>query len=168
MDEVWQEKLLSRLSETGELGAETVRYIRKGNVKMRFRRYSKNTGARWFLFRRISLNSRYYSAQSSLNDPKILSLLVHEIHHLKQGARVAFSVYGELDAWQVEFRFYKSIKPGRLHPALEELLSLPLTYDKDVLRHAVTLMQSYAGKGYHADWLPLRPLGFYGSQSVRA
>lgn len=160
MDVVWREKLLMRLSQRGALGAETVDYIRRNDVRMFFRRYSKSTGARWHLFRRISLNSRYYSVESDLNNPKILSLLVHEVHHLKQGARVALSVYGELDAWQVEFRFYKSIRAGKLHPALEEILTLPLSYDKDVLRHAVTLMQTYAGKGYHADWLPLRPLGY--------
>lgn len=160
MDAVWKENLLARLSQTGALGAETVRYINEQGVRMRFRQYSKSTGARWFLFRQISLNSRYYSPQSSLDDPKILSLLVHEIHHLKQGARIAFSVYGELDAWQVEYRFYKSIHPEPLHSALEELLTLPLNYERDNLRHAVKLMQTYAGKGYHADWLPLRPLGY--------
>ena len=160
MDEVWREQLLTRLSQTGELGAETVHYIRANGVRMFFRRYSKSTGARWFLFRRISLNSRYYSVESDLNNPKILSLLVHEIHHLKQGVRVALSAYGELDAWQVEFRFYRSIRAGKLHPALEEILELPLSYDKDVLRRAVRLMQTYAGKGYHVNWLPLRPLGY--------
>ncbi len=168
MDEIWQDQLLTRLKQTGELGSETVSYILEKGVKMHFRQYSKSTGARWFLFHQISLNSRYYSVETSLNDPKLLSLLVHEVHHLKQGPRVAFSVYGELDAWQVEYRFYKSIKPGRLHPALEELLRLPLTYDKEVLRHVVNLMQAYAGKGYHADWLPLRPLGFYRSQPKSA
>ena len=160
MDEVWRESLLLRLSQTGDLGAETVRYIRERGVKMHFRRYSKSTGARWFLFRRISLNSRYYSTESNLDNPKLLSLIVHEVHHLKQGVRTAFSVYGELDAWQVEYRFYKEIHLGKLHPAIEELLMLPLNYERENLRYAVKLMQSYAGKGYHADWLPLRPLGF--------
>lgn len=160
MDRIWREKLLEHLAQTGELGAETVRYIREKGVRMRFRRYSKSTGARWFLFRRISLNSRYYSTESSLTDPKLLSLLVHEIHHLKQGVLTAFSVYGELDAWQVEYRFYKTLKPGKLHPALEELLSLPLNYERDNLRHAAKLMQDYAGKGYRVDLLPLRPLGY--------
>jgi hypothetical protein len=39
------------------------------------------------------------------------------------------------------------------------MLSLPLTYDRDVLRRARNLMQAYAGKGYRADLLPLYPLG---------
>ena len=162
MDEIWREKLLRHLSKTGDIGAETVRYIRANNVRLRFGKYSRSIGARWFLFRKISLNSRYYSVTSNLSEPKLLSLLVHEIHHLKQGVRVSFSVYGELDAWQVEYRFYKTLKPGALHPALEEILALPLSYDKDILRRAVVLMLAYAGKGYHVDWLPLRPLGYRG------
>lgn len=161
MGQIWREKLLEHLAQTGALGAETAHYIHEKGVRMRFRRYSKSTGARWFLFRRISLNSRYYSIESSLGDPKLLSLLVHEIHHLKQGVLTAFSVYGELDAWQVEYRFYKHIYPGRLHPAIEELLTLPLNYERENLRHAVRLMQDYAGKGYHINWLPLRPLGYW-------
>lgn len=161
MDAVWREKLLARLAQTGDLGAETVRYIHKNNVRMRFRQHSKNVGARWFLLKRITLNGRYYSVESNLDNPKLLSLVVHEIHHLKQGARVALSAYGELDAWQVEYRFYKCIYPAaKLHPAVEELLTLPLNYERKNLRRAVKLMQAYAGRGYHADWLPLRPLGY--------
>lgn len=157
MDKVWREKLLMRLVQTGELGEETARYIYAKGVRMRFRRHSSSTGARWFLFRRISLNSRYYSIESSLDDPKLLSLLVHEIHHLKQGVLTAFSVYGELDAWQVEYRFYKTIKSGKLHPALEEILSLPLNYERKNLRRAAKLMQDYAGKGYLINLYPLYP-----------
>ena len=160
MDEVWREKLLRHLSETGDVGVETVRYIRMNNVRLRFGKHSESIGARRLLFGRISLNSRYYSIASNLNDPKLLSLLVHEIHHLKQGARVAFSVYGELDAWQVEYRFYKTLKPGARHLALEEILALPLTFDRKILGRAIELMQAYAGTGYHAGWLPLRPLGY--------
>ena len=159
MDEVWQERLLERLSQSDALGAETVRYICDNKVQIRFRKHSKSIGARWFLFRNISLNRRYYSTESSLDDPKLLSLLVHEVHHLKQGARVAFSVYGELDAWQVEYRFYKRIHPSKLHVALEEILSLPLNFDCNNLTHAAELMQGYAGKNYRVTWMPLRPIG---------
>ncbi len=160
IDPLWQQKLFKHLSESDVLGAEAVQYIRQRGVRLYFLKHSKNTGARWSIFRHISLNSLYYSLKSDLKDPKLLSLIVHEVHHLKQGARVAWSVYGELDAWQVEYFFYKKLTGKTLHPALEELLGIPLTYDKTVLRHVVTLMHAYAGKGYHADWLPLRPLGY--------
>jgi hypothetical protein len=38
-------------------------------------------------------------------------------------------------------------------------MSLPLGWDRAVLRRAVDLMQAYAGKGYRADLLPYYPLG---------
>ena len=154
----WKESVLAKLADTGELGKEASEYIRGNKVRMHFKKYSKSTGARWFLFKQISLNTRYYSYETDMNDPKMLSLFVHEVHHLKQGLLTALSVYGELDAWQVEYRFYKEIHPTRLHPALEEILTLPLNWDRANLRHAAKLMQDYAGKGYHINWLPLYPI----------
>ena len=157
-NETWKENVLSKLAKSSELGKESAEYIRQHNVKMKFKQYSKSTGARWFLFQHITLNTLYYSMDTKLDDPSMLSLLVHEVHHLKQGALVALSVYGELDAWQVGYRFYQKMHPVKLHSALEELLSLPLNYDRDNLRHAAKLMQDFAGKGYHIDWLPLYPI----------
>ena len=57
-------------------------------------------------------------------------------------------------------QFQKSIGVRDLNPVLEEILELPLSYEKDVLRYAVKLMRVYAGKGYRADLLPLCPLGY--------
>jgi hypothetical protein len=64
-----------------------------------------------------------------------------------------------LEAWQLQFRLYHQLIDKPMHPAIAELLSLPLEYDRVVLRRAVPLMQAYAGKGYRADLLPLYPLG---------
>ena len=157
-NKIWKEAALEKLAGRGKLGKETAEYIRRKGVRIHFKKYAKSTGARWFFFQQISLNTHYYSPDKKIDDPKILSLLVHEIHHLKQGALTALSVYGELDAWQVEFRFYKEIYPVKLHSALEEILTLPLNYDRDNLRRAAKLMQDYAGKGYHSNWLPFYPL----------
>ena len=158
MENSWREAVLQTLANTGSLGQESADFIRNRKVRMRFHKYSKSTGARWFLFRNISLNAHYYSPKTALDSPGMLSLLVHEVHHLKQGMWTALSVYGELDAWQVGFRFMKSLRVGNLHPAVEELLSLPLNYDRANLRRAAKLMQDYAGVGYHINWLPLYPL----------
>jgi len=158
INKVWQETLLEKLSDTGDLGKESADYIRNHNVRIAFKKYSKSTGARWLLFQRITLNTLYYSFETKLDEPKLLSLFVHEVHHLKQGAIKAFSVYGELDAWQVEYRFYRKIRSAKLHPAIEEILTLPLNYDRDNLRHSAKLMQSAAGKGYRIDLYPLYPL----------
>ena len=157
INKIWKESILEKLAEMGDLGKETAEYIRQHNVKMRFKKYAKSTGARWFLFQQISLNKRYYSPDTKLDNPKVLSLLVHEVHHLKQGALTAFSVYGELDAWQVESKFYQEIRSGELHPVLSEILTLPLNYDRDNLRRAAKLMQDYAGKGYRIDLYPVYP-----------
>jgi hypothetical protein len=78
---------------------------------------------------------------------------------LQQGFFTALSVWGELDAWQLEWRIYYRLHKRYPHPAIEELMTLPLGWDRDVLRKAVQLMQGYAGKGYRADLLPLYPLG---------
>jgi hypothetical protein len=78
---------------------------------------------------------------------------------LQQGLFTALSVYGELDAWQLEFGIYHRIKGRYPHTAIAELMTLPLKYDRAVLKKAVQLMQAYAGKGYRIDLLPLYPLG---------
>lgn len=158
MKNSWYEAVLQILANAGTLGQESADFIRSRKVRIRFQPYSKSTGARWFLFRNIALNTQYYSSKTALDDPGMLSLLVHEVHHLKQCMWIALSVYGELDAWQVGFRFMKSLRVGNLHPAVEELLSLPLDYDRANLQRASRLMQDYAGKGYHINWLPLYPL----------
>jgi hypothetical protein len=89
----------------------------------------------------------------------MLTLLIHEVKHLQQGLFLAFSVYGELEAWQLQFRLYHQTTGKPMHPAIAEMLSLPLSYDRAILRRARDLMQAYAGKGYRADLLPLFPLG---------
>ncbi|HIE24449.1 MAG TPA: hypothetical protein EYP74_00445 [Anaerolineales bacterium] len=156
-EKIWEEAILKKLVDTGDVGSESVEYIRRHKVKISFGEFSKSTGAKWFLFQRIALNMRYFSMNTDLDDPALLSLLVHEVHHLKQGVFLALSVYGELDAWQVGYRFYKEIRPVQLAPVLEEILTLPLNWERDNLRYAAKLMQDYAGKGYHINWLPLYP-----------
>jgi hypothetical protein len=47
----------------------------------------------------------------------------------------------------------------KMHPSIEKLLALPLSWDRAVLGQACRLMQEYAGKGYRADLLPYYPLG---------
>jgi hypothetical protein len=78
---------------------------------------------------------------------------------LQQGIVVALSVYGELEAWQLQFRLYHTLTNAKMHTAIAEMLSLPLNWDRNVLQRARELMQDYAGKGYRADLLPLYPIG---------
>jgi len=78
---------------------------------------------------------------------------------LQQGLFTALSVYGELDAWQLEWGIYHRIHGKYPKPVIEKLMTLPLGWDRDVLRRAVELMQDFETKAYRADLLPLYPLG---------
>ena len=135
-----------------------MQYVREHNVKISL--YDQPTGARWTLGGSIQLHPRF--ATAAPDAPYPLSLIVHEIRHLKQGWLTALSVYGELEAWQAQFFFLKSID-GQYHAELSRneilnhLTSLPVNWDRITLEDARSLMQAYAGKGYRVDLLPLYP-----------
>lgn len=156
---VWLDKLFDAVAGLGEEGRAAVDFLQSRRTRVGFQKARKNVGAFWTLFGNIRLNSQYYNYQTTFDNVRIKTLIVHEARHLQQGIFTALSVYGELDAWQLEFGIYRRIKGGYPHPAIAELMALPLSYDREVLRKAVKLMQAYAGKGYHADWLPLFPWG---------
>ena len=155
----WVDLLLDGVCEVGEEGRAAMEYIRKHKTKIGFKRVRPNIGAFWTMFGNIRLNSQYYSYDTSLDDLRIKTLIIHEVRHLQQGLVTALSVYGELDAWQLEFGIYHRFKGRYPHPAIAELMTLPLGNDRDVLKKAASLMQAYAGKGYRADLLPLLPAG---------
>ena len=155
---VWTENLLKAVAELGEEGRNAVEFLRINKTKIGFKRVRPNVGAFWTVFGNINLNSLYYTYETSFDELRIKTLIIHETRHLQQGLTTALSVYGELDAWQLEFGIYHRIKRSYPHAAIEELMSLPLEYDRLVLKKAARLMQTYAGKGYRIDLLPLFPL----------
>ena len=154
---IWVNTLLDRVCEIGEEGENAAQYVRSHRTRIGFKKVRPNVGAFWTAFGSINLNSLYYSYETSLDDLRIRTLIIHEVRHLQQGLITALSVYGELDAWQLEFGIYHRIKGRYPHPAVAELMSLPLEYDRDVLNRAAKLMQDYAGKGYRSDLLPYFP-----------
>lgn len=156
---VWLERLFDAVAGLGEEGRAAVAFLRARGAKVAFQKVRPNVGAFWTLAGNIRLNSRYYTYQTPLDDLRIQTLIIHEARHLQQGLFTALSVYGELDAWQLEFRVYHRVRGMYPHPAVAELMTLPLEYDRAVLRKAARLMQQYAGKGYRVDLLPLYPLG---------
>jgi len=156
---VWLENLYNAVSEMGEEGRVAVDFLRRRQTKVGFKKARPNIGAFWTVFGTIRLNSHYYSYDTSLEDLKLRTLIIHEARHLQQGFFTAFSVYGELEAWQLEYWVYQRVRGRYPHSAVAELMTLPLRYDRDILRKAAKLMQDYAGKGYRADLLPLYPLG---------
>ena len=154
----WKEKFLEAVSSCSSEGKEAVEYIRTRNTHVGIKRARKSVGAFWTLTGAAYLNSAHHSQESSLVNPSAWVLLIHEVRHLQQGMLTAFSIYGELDAWQYEFRLFKRLTGKKLKPELEELLTLPLNFDRANLKHAQRLMTKYAGFWYGAWSLPLYPL----------
>jgi hypothetical protein len=155
----WMENLLGAVAQLGGEGRAAVEFIHTHKTKIGFKRVRPNIGAFWTVFGNIRLNSLYYTYETPFDDLRIKTLIIHEARHLQQGLMTALSVYGELDAWQLEFGIYHRIKGVYPHAAIEELMNLPLKHDRTVLKKAAHLMQAYAGKGYRADLLPLFPAG---------
>lgn len=157
--EEWKKQILSALDQMGESGRDAAGYLRGHNTHIGFWRVRKNVGAFWTLLGTIHLNTLHYSLATNPADPRLTTLLIHEVKHLQQGLHIALSVYGELEAWQLQFRLYHQLTNARVHKAIEEMLALPLNWDRAILQRARELMQEYAGKGYRADLLPLYPMG---------
>ncbi len=155
---VWTESLLEAVALMGEEGRLAVDLLRARRTKIAFKRARPSIGAYWTVFGNIRLNSHYYTYETPLDNLRIRTLVIHEARHLQQGLLTALSVYGELDAWQLEFGIYYRVKGNYPHSAIAELMELPLEYDRAVLKKAAQLMQAYAGKGYRVDMLPLFPL----------
>ena len=155
---LWLDNLLARLPSTGEAGEASLRYLTERRTRIRVRK--QNSGARWTLFGNIEMSPIYAEGK---NEAYALSLLVHEVHHLKQGWHLALSVSGELEAWQVQFAYLKSLtkkySPLPQHDAtITELMSLSQS-NREHLKRARVLMQQFAGKKYRIDLYPSFPLG---------
>ena len=152
----WKEAVLTNLELLDPVSAG---FIQTRRVWLAFWKQGSHISAFWAPGNRIYLNARYFSIQTDPEDARLQSVLIHEVCHLKQGFFKALSVYGELEAWQLGFRIYRQLSGLAYHPALVELMSLPVSRDRQVLRRAQILMQGYAGKEYRADLLPLVPIG---------
>lgn len=149
------DELLARLDETGEAGRAAREYLVRRRVRVRLRRQS--TGARWTPFGNIELSPNQLG-----NEAYALSLIVHEACHLKQGIQNALSVRGELEAWQAQFAFLKSLTgkysiSSKYEALIGELMSLSVE-DRADLKRARVLMRQFAGRKYRIHWLPLFPL----------
>jgi hypothetical protein len=165
----WNKQVLDQLDASSQDGAAAVSFIKNHNVKIGFRK-QKATGAMWSLDGNIYLNANSYSFATPPTDEFMLSLIAHEALHLKQGLVTALSVYGELEAWQLGFRIYQTLGGRIFSSALNELLTMSLSHDRDTLKKVRFLMQDYAGKGYRIDLLPLFPawqeIGYFFTRKI--
>src|SRR5512134_496755 len=130
----WLAIYLEKVSSACEQGRLVVEYVDARKTRIGFKRARKNIGGFWTLPGNIHFNSVHYNYESALENPRAWTLLIHEVRHLQQGPVTALSVYGELDAWQFEFHAYKRLVQTPLHPILEEILTLPLNWDRANLR----------------------------------
>ena len=154
---IWVEAVLQHLEIAGLEGRMAAEYLRAHRTRIGFRDQGLASSAMWWIDRNIYINPRKYSNTSDPGDSYLLSLIVHETVHLRQGPLTALSVYGELQAWQAGFSFLRKIDPGRVNPAAEAILALPPGWDRVVLRLAVDRMLRYAPH-YRIRRLPLYPL----------
>lgn len=149
------DRILKNLDVSGPAGNGARKYLDAHRVQVRLKR--QPTGARWTIFGHIEVNP-----SQLVNEPYALSLIVHEVCHLRQGFHRALSVQGELEAWQEQFACLHSLN-GRYSIAKEkndvirELMSLSHEDRADLLR-ARFLMQKFAGKKYRIHLLPVFPL----------
>jgi hypothetical protein len=91
MDDIsWLDKLIARLDETGPEGRAARDFLRARRVRVGLR--PQPTGARWTVLGHIELNPSQLA-----DEAYALSLIVHEVRHLKQGILGALSVRGELE-----------------------------------------------------------------------
>jgi hypothetical protein len=155
----WSKSLLRSLELSGGAGLDSVRYLREHGVKLALRQQA--SGAQWRPWKQILLRPKVIEPGQDLT--YAMSLIVHEVRHLQQGWLVALSVFGELEAWQLQFKYLELIRPegseyAKTSPLMKELLDLPLGWDRGVLRQARMLMRAYGGPKYRADLLPLYPL----------
>lgn len=156
MEKIFRAQILDQLTNYGPVAAATGKYLQDRNVNFKFRKL-KYSAAAWTWSGSIQLNDKFESSMGLLPDPNLLSLVIHETRHLQQGPFKALSVFGELDAWQVGFNFFKEWSDSPLHPILEEILCLPLIWQRTNLKMAATLMKKVS-PGYKIDLLPLYPL----------
>jgi hypothetical protein len=152
----FEKKIFKELEKKTEISSQETGFISRKKIHIRFSD-QKFSGARWTLFNNIFLNSRTYSTSTDPADPGLLSLVLHELHHMRQGLLTAMSVYGELDAWQVGFRFYQKLTGKPLKKPLIELLEIPLSWSRQDLVKAKQLMKEFS-PGYRIDWYPLYPI----------
>lgn len=137
---------------------DSARYLLEHIVSIGRKPMNQSTSAIWAFGSRVFLNSHIFPVGIDLKDPRLLSTIAHEIRHLQQGPIVAFSVYGELDAWQLGFQLYYSKVNQAMPTVLSDLLALPLVLDRSVLKTARKLMLTYAGRKYRIDLYPLFPI----------
>lgn len=153
--------VLSRLDEFGAYGPPAAQYIRTHSTQLGYfpQKYSS---AGWTLFRNLTLRP-----DTNLGAQRTLAGIVHEVLHLQQSISTRLSVYGELLAWQLEYRAFQDVT-GKYYgekgapfegtkSQWQQISRLSADAHADLGR-AQGLMKQISAL-YRSDKLPLYPLG---------
>ena len=107
----------------------------------------------------IQINAKQEASTKEARDAWSLSLIAHEARHYEQGLFTALSVYGELEAWQLQMKVLRELGVPPKNKELLAIEKLKWSHDPKVLREAARLMKQY-DPNYRIDLLPLNPLSF--------
>lgn len=167
----WEKQsLLEIFNNGGPDGVFGVEYITKRNIHIKVGHRLDLRGiigkvSAWYVEDEyIVLNPRKYSLEK-MPDEWGLSLIVHEAKHIEQGVLKAFSIYGELEAWQVGIRVAERLGynyAGRSQRN-EKIKRLPL-HENSVDKFAEIIKENSPGYYRGLQLLPRLPnpnwLGF--------
>ena len=158
-------QVLQRLQEAGSLGSEAVAYIQKYRARLGFHEQDKS-GAGWTLLRNITLAPPSSGVKIDLDNPYVLSLIIHEAFHLNQSILMRLSMRGELLAWQHQEQAYFELTgkqigaSGQAYPGTRvhwyRLMGLSAGL-REYLEEAQAVTQEIS-PGYRSYCLPLYPL----------
>jgi len=150
----WKQNLLQNLEGTGSVGQHAAAFIRDNQVVLHT--VDNEATNLWWKMQPSLRGPRIKGAiylsralrEKPVDSPWLLASIVHEVKHLEQGFWTAFSVYGELEAWQHGFFFYQDqlARPIQ-NQFIIDLLALPLSHDQAILKEARTLINQYENDG---------------------
>lgn len=161
------DEVFKKLSNIEKLKSEVAAYIKEKKVRIGFHKQYKSGGG-WTLLRNITL-----SPGDNPANPYVLSLIIHEVFHLRQTVWMRLSMQGELRAWQYQKETYPSIAntPGNeigsegeaygvgkvTKDSWDELSKLDPDSREDLERAQEVMTE--ISPGYRSGCLPLYPLG---------
>jgi hypothetical protein len=154
------DEIYKKLRGAGECSSAAMDFLQRKRVRLGFHRQDFSGGG-WTLLHNITL-----APDTGLADFYTLSLIIHEVFHLKQPILTRLSVRGELLAWQYQRQAYHEVSGweiGGLNAAysgkkdLWDQISRLSPDSREDLAEAQELMKKIA-EGYRSDCLPLYPL----------
>ncbi len=161
------DQVFGLLRKSEEVANDVVQYMKTRNIKLGFHQQYK-AGGGWTLLRNITLSP----GDDPLN-PYVLSIIIHEVFHLKQSIWMRLSMQGELRAWQYQKKCYREITGNDIGDVGEAYMGTKAYWDemapldtnsRDDLLKGQQLTRKVS-PDYRAECLPLFPLpqeiGFY-------